>query len=139
MKVIVRPRQCGKSHELIKYAHESGYHILVAKSRDGTRLYNLAQNIGYPISRSRILTASVDQLTSKDIVGIVIDDVDLVLGSLLGNLGNKVKMITISGVPEHEYDDGADPAQYLDFVKYNPDLTFGEFCKFKYGMRFLDE
>jgi len=142
MKVIVRPRQCGKSKDLIEYAWTYDYHILCYNQHDACRLFSQAKALNCDIPKDRFISASSGGKLFKGmrIKGLVVDNVDLVLSSLLNILpecvsgsGDPIKLITTTGVNEHEYSEVEDYDQYQDFKTYRPNLTYVEFCKFKYG------
>lgn len=136
MKVIVRPRQCEKSTDIIKYAHLYGSHILTPSHNECDRLHDESKRIGYPIERDRFISAkdvNYGNLKGIHITSLVVDDVDIVLENML-EIVAKIKCISITGIPEFEYDEREDSKQYVEFSKYNPDLTFQEFSKFKYNL-----
>jgi len=138
MKVIVRPRQCGKTTELLEYAAFYGYTILTHKHADCKRLLDLAHDMGLDIPEPISVTTYPDCACSKVFKGIIIDNADLImkhfLRDILPSCNGNLAMMTMSGVPEHEYDEHGDVEQWEEFRQYNPDLHYREFAKFKYNL-----
>jgi len=137
MKVIVRPRQMGKTTELLKYAAENDLVIVTHTVDYAKQLDKQATRAGLimrpPIAASMLM----NDMKCNDVKGVVIDNVELVLSVLMHNI-SPIYGMTVSGVPELDYDERKDHEQFEDFKKGNPDLTWQQFCSFKYNMTLDD-
>ena len=84
MKCIIRPRQLGKTTELIKLASKGRYKLIVCHNQnEARRIFKLARNmdlnIPLPISYREFLDKSY---CGNNIEAFLIDNVDLFLGYL---------------------------------------------------------
>jgi len=80
MKIICKPRQCGKTLELIKNADNFNGYIICSSKEECSRVANLAREIGckihFPISYIEIMNK---QYYGKNIKCFHFDDVDYFL------------------------------------------------------------
>jgi len=159
MKVIVRPRAMGKTTALLKFAHEEEALIICHKYSEAQRLWKIIRKNGWeedeygcggipePVSWESMPCS----IKSKSYRAIVIDNVDLVLNGLLHQHGLMTTMrrgsrefprfagMTMSGIPEVDYDEMKDMDQWEDFRKHKPDMTYQEFVNIKYKIGEYDE
>ena len=139
MKIIVRPRQCGKTTELLEYAATYGYTIMTISHRECERLKRVAKEMDLNIEEPLSVQEYPDCVCSKSFRGIVIDNADMVLRHFLRDVlpscNANLAMITMCGVPDHEYDKYKCIEQWEQFRVFNPELTYLEFCNFKYGLK----
>lgn len=102
-KTIVRPRQSGKTMDLIEYAAENNATIVVPTHRQIKYVTNLAKKMGLNIPTPITYTKS-------DLKGhrgpFIVDNAELILADLLGARPIAVSM---SGIPEIEYDEIGHP------------------------------
>lgn len=154
MKVIVRPRQCGKTEELLQWAHEKNALIVCHNHQEAERLWKIIVDRGWagkthtymsthgempkPISWGS-LPSSVCSMSYE---AVAVDNVDLWLKSFLADKGllpiAPLVGLTLSGVPEVDYNQNRDTDLWLEFQKTNPSLTYQEFCKCKYGKDWIN-
>lgn len=131
MKVIVRPRQMGKTTDLIKYAAEIDATIVCLNEHMAKSIYRLAKDMGCnihtptPYTRLRCVSGT-----------ILIDNANMILANLLKYPEHMIGGVVLDGVPDVNYSQLKDGEQWEEFRKFNPDMTYNEFAKFKYGMKF---
>lgn len=130
MKVIVRPRQHGKTLELIKMCYlNPGYAIVVPTQRFKDNIRGLSLKHGFPVPK--LFTVDEVQVDRRHkigekITGILVDNADYILTDHLGLYGNyNLKAISIDGLPrEQDYDERADYNEYKN-------LTYQQFRDLK--------
>jgi hypothetical protein len=83
MKVIHKPRQAGKTTELIKIASQEGGHIVCYSHEEAYRISKTAEEIGeqilFPITYDEYLNGS---FCGKNIEAFYIDNVELLLSKI---------------------------------------------------------
>lgn len=111
MKVIVRPRQMGKTSDLIEYASKNDYVIVCQNHRAREHIQRLADKLGckirppiYPRKLTDNSRAIKDSMKCIDAKGIVVDDIEWVLQEFLG-MGMLIRGFTATGIPEVEFDE----------------------------------
>ena len=104
MKIIARPRQSGKTTQLVMISAETG-HYIVTKDH-GTARYTamLAKDLGpvipFPLTYDEFLNHAWN---GKTIKGLLIDDLEMLFGTILG-FGDLIKMATISTTDREDYE-----------------------------------
>ena len=87
MRIIYRPRGTGKTRELIWMSHETGYTIVTNKHNYAKEIKHIADSIGVsipdPMAIDFVLPGKYEGLKIK---GILIDNVELVLGTIFRGL-----------------------------------------------------
>ena len=81
---------------------------------------------------------------SQSYSAVVIDNAEMILQSALNKNGLHAQLtdvygiaaITMSAIPEINYDERNDWHEYEKFCTTNPSLTYAEFCTCKYGVEF---
>jgi len=107
MLVIARPRQMGKTTDLITYAAKHGYLIITSSEKHAKNIWQAANkfsaiNLIRPMSWWAYKNSSAIPKNN----GIVVDDVEIVLGALLnGGHHEPLRAMTVMGIPEQEYED----------------------------------
>lgn len=80
MKIIYKPRQCGKTIEAIKMSAETGSYIVCRSQGECRRVFRMAQvlglNIPFPISFDEFLRGKYH---GRHIKGFIIDNADMFL------------------------------------------------------------
>lgn len=104
---IFRPRQSGKSTELIKISAETGHYIVTANRIRAKVLFEQAQKLGYNIPNPFTVE---DYLRSGKLKGsfikeILIDDADAVLQTIFNTVCIEAITMTYDGNSKAE-DDG---------------------------------
>ena len=132
MKVIVRPRQMGKTTELIKMAERYDAVIVTHRYETAKQVGRMAEELGYCIRPPICCSTLKSDIKCGDIRNLIIDNAEIVLSEILGH-GNRIIGMSISGVENKFYDAQKDHEQYEDFRRFRPDLTFQQFCTIKYG------
>ena len=134
MKAIVRPRQMGKTSELIKLAANTDSTILCVRHSHIRSVVDLAKKIGYAIPEPM----SVDSFQKPKHIDrprrILIDNAEWVLIDLLRLQDVRLVGLAMTGVNDVDYNEQYDCEQWQEFKRTNKDLTFIEFCNFKYGL-----
>ena len=125
MRVILRPRQQGKTLELINISEKTGAIIVVPKEQMIDNVLKLAKKHFYEIQRPITVNQAKDlRIRSSERTGLVIDNVNLILNEVVG-WGHDIKAIAIDGLQnEVDYD------EYSDHESYRK-LTYSEYCKLK--------
>ena len=99
MKFIIKPRQTGKTTELIKIASKSnGAYIIVSDKLRADQLFNQAKKLGYDIN----YPLTQNEIVNKKYYGIgvksfLIDDVE----SFLYGIINYAPILAITGTEEN--------------------------------------
>ena len=134
MKIIVRPRQMGKTSELIRLAEKKDGVIVCLKMDTAKNIDRLAMKMGIKIRPSTTYGCLVD------IKGpFIIDNADCILRTLLKLTSSNVAGLAMNGVPEKEWDERRDYMQWEEFNRLRDDeLTYKEFIEFKYGKKWID-
>ncbi len=99
MKVIKGGRQTGKTYSMIQWLRDNEYGILVVDTEfAATRLRDRCDPDGIMGLRYRIVTTRswLNRRPSFHAPSVAIDDVDLVLKSMFGN----VEVVTMTGMEE---------------------------------------
>ncbi len=151
MKVIVRPRQCGKTTDLLKLANEHQALIITHNHYQADHLWKEMVSMGWS-GRKHTCQAEYDEvpkpvsweslpcsIKSTSYRAVVIDNIDLIIKHMLNKHGlimTPLVGLTVSGIPEVFYDEMRDMEQFEDFKNTNPELTYPEFCKTKYGVEY---
>jgi thymidine kinase len=133
MKVIVGPRQSGKSTKLVELAAKNNLTIITFNHPSISYLMDIAKKHGHEIKDPVFADG---KSTSRKFGGdCVIDEADFILEKMLGLDFCRVKAMSVCGVNGVDYDEQKDWHQFLDFQKCR-DLTYQEFIGFKYGKKF---
>lgn len=127
MKVIVRPRQMGKTTELIRMSNETGHVIVVPFQKFVERVERLAIKHDIPIKKPMTI-AKLKECQDDTIKGVLIDNADYILRDLIGAGRYEIKAITIDGLPNEKFYDERE--SYMEYER----LTYQEFCELKYGV-----
>ena len=99
MKIIYKPRQAGKTTELIKLASKNNYSLIVCHNRvEATRIFHCAKRIGYAIPMPITYYEFLDKgFYGKNIDSFLIDNVKKFLQYLVRTeLGTSVKIEAIT-------------------------------------------
>lgn len=126
MKVIVRPRQHGKTLELIKLCYlNPGYIILVPNQMYKKSVEKLARTHGFGIpDMFTIDEIKISKRSNirKDVTGVLIDNAEYILAHIFDLYGNySIKAICIDGLKDEvDYDEGKDYMEYksLTYQQY---------------------
>lgn len=132
MKVIVKPRQMGKTTELIKLAHAHKSTIVclrhetvnVVNRKTKEMELNIPPAISYSQEKLRLIGGS-----------IMIDNADRILCDILKVPYCSVVAIAVDGIPNMNYDEMKDYDQFIEFSKHNKDLTYQKFIEMKYNIK----
>ena len=130
MKIIVRPRQMGKTTELILIAEKTQATIICRKCETAKSVKRMALEMGCNIPEPTSYT------NTKNIEGnFLIDNADWILSAFLKIPQHLIVGIAMDGVPEIDWDERQDIEQWEEFRRTRPDLTYKKFCEFKYNMK----
>lgn len=96
MQIILRPRQMGKTTELIRMSAETFAYIIVRSKNDATRIFHQAKEVGldipFPLTFQEFISG---EYFGKNIKGFLIDNADDLLQSL--SKGVPVQAISVTG------------------------------------------
>jgi hypothetical protein len=95
MRVICKPRRAGKTTDLIKMAAQSQAYIVVMHRREAQRIAEQAEEMGldirFPVTFEELLQT---KMVGSFVRNIIIDNADILLERLLGNL--KIECISLT-------------------------------------------
>jgi hypothetical protein len=103
MKAIVRPRNTGKTTELIKYARDNSFCIICSSYRFVEVVNRISKDLGIEVDVYSAKDPNLHQkIRSNKYRGTVVDNVDLVIAELIGC---RPYALTVSGIANEEYDE----------------------------------
>ena len=136
MKVILRPRQMGKTSKLIEIAANTDSTILCVRHAHIRGLVCQAKELGYAIPRPMSVASFLNTDTPLRPKRILVDNAEWVLSDLLRLQGrSELTGLAMTGVNDINYDEQRDYQQWEEFRKSNKNLTFVEFVEFKYNIK----
>ncbi len=125
MKVIVRPRQMGKTRKLIQISEQTGAIIIVPDHRFVKNVQGLALKLGYVIPKPMTF-GELKEKQVKPELGVLIDNADYIIRSMIGSV--VIKGIALDGFAnEDDYDERRDYENREEFKN----LTYEDFCTLK--------
>lgn len=104
MEKIIKPRQTGKTTDLIEISEKTGIYILTADRKRAECVFRLAQeqkrNIPFPVT---LWEYQQNGFRGSFINHILIDDADAVLQELFGTI--RIDALTMTGPEQHKVED----------------------------------
>lgn len=133
MKVIVRPRQTGKTTELIKLANAHNAIMVCLRHESAKGIDRKAKQMGLVIPTAVSYSQENLRLIKNP---IIIDNADRILCDMLNIPHCSVVAMAMDGVPNMDYDEMRDYNQFIELSKHNKDLTYQKFIEMKYNKKF---
>lgn len=86
MMVITRPRQAGKTHDLIKLAHEHGGYVVVIDQSEAQRVFKLSRELEMPVNLPITFKEFLDhKYYGAGVSNFYMDNLDVMIQGLTNN------------------------------------------------------